>query len=528
MGRGGEHGIPSISGYDHLSEVPSAGFQSDPEVWDLVVVGAGIAGSALTFSQGQAGRKVLLIERDLKQPDRIIGELLQPGGYLMLKRLGLAHCVDGIDAQKVYGYCIFKNGERAELLYPKEGFDADVSGRSFTHGRFVQRLRHAAASAPGVTVRQGTVKRLVNEQGKEWQDGQAVTGVLYKTSDDQEHVATANLTVVCDGMHSTLRKKLGTPDLKTPSHFVGLKLKGCSLPYSNFGHVVLANPSPLLFYPISSTEVRCLVDVPGDKLPSVATGALAAYLRETTAPQVPEQLRAAFLAAIDAGRLRSMLNKQMTLTPLHRPGALLLGDAFNMRHPLTGGGMTVALSDTKLLCDMLQPLPDFTDSIATANQTAEFYTKRKPLSATINTLANALYKVFCYDGVAAHEEMRQACFEYLKLGGIYSSGPISLLSGLAPKPSLLVMHFFMVALYGVGRLLTPRPTFKGVWMGVMLLYVASCIIFPIVFKEGIRAVFMPFLVRKPQVKAALSKLQHSVLPESSQETNDSATNLHSQ
>ncbi len=69
-------------------------------------------------------------------------------------------------------------------------------------------------------------------------------------------------------------------------------------------------------------------------------------------------------------------------------------------------------------------------------------------------------QVFCYDGVAAHEEMRQACFEYLKLGGIYSSGPISLLSGLAPKPSLLVMHFFMVALYGVGRLLTPRPTFK--------------------------------------------------------------------
>ena len=63
---------------------------------------------------------------------------------------------------QVYGYCIFKNGQQAKLLYPKEGFEADVSGRSFTHGRFVQRLRHAAASAPGVTVRQGTVKRLIN------------------------------------------------------------------------------------------------------------------------------------------------------------------------------------------------------------------------------------------------------------------------------------------------------------------------------------------------------------------------------
>jgi len=44
---------------------------------------------------------VLLLERDLAQPDRIVGELLQPGGYLMLMRLGLAGAVLGIDAQKV-------------------------------------------------------------------------------------------------------------------------------------------------------------------------------------------------------------------------------------------------------------------------------------------------------------------------------------------------------------------------------------------------------------------------------------------
>ena len=49
----------------------------------------------------QDGRRVLLLERDLSQPDRIVGELLQPGGYLMLKRLGLEHAVDGIDSQKV-------------------------------------------------------------------------------------------------------------------------------------------------------------------------------------------------------------------------------------------------------------------------------------------------------------------------------------------------------------------------------------------------------------------------------------------
>jgi squalene monooxygenase len=169
-----------------------------------------------------------------------------------------------------------------------------------------------------------------------------------------------------------------------------------------------------------------------------------------------------------------------------------------MRHPLTGGGMTVALSDTRLLCEMLRPLPDYEDAIATAERTAEFYTARKPLSATINTLANALYKVFCSTGDAAQEEMRSACFDYLSLGGIYSSGPISLLSGLNPSPSVLVMHFFMVALYGVGRLLLPRPTLRGLYMALALLVSASRIILPILWSEGVRAVFFPVLAPKPR------------------------------
>lgn len=35
------------------------------------------------------GRRVHVIERDLSEQDRIVGELLQPGGYLKLIELGL-------------------------------------------------------------------------------------------------------------------------------------------------------------------------------------------------------------------------------------------------------------------------------------------------------------------------------------------------------------------------------------------------------------------------------------------------------
>ena len=55
--------------------------------------------------------------------------------------------------------------------------------------------------------------------------------------------------------------------------------------------------------------------------------------------------------------------------------------------------MTVALSDTQLLTDMLRPLHSFQCPVTTATTTSKFYTARKPVSATINTLANALYQV---------------------------------------------------------------------------------------------------------------------------------------
>ena len=72
--------------------------------------------------------------------------------------------------------------------------------------------------------------------------------------------------------------------------------------------------------------------------------------------QVPKQLRESFLEAVKAGRIRSMQNKLMPAAPIHTPGALLLGDAFNMRHPLTGQQVCIAWSPIKVQgAAVLQP-----------------------------------------------------------------------------------------------------------------------------------------------------------------------------
>lgn len=72
--------------------------------------------------------------------------------------------------------------------------------------------------------------------------------------------------------------------------------------------------------------------------------------------------------------------------------------------------------------------------------------------------------------------MRQACFDYLSLGGLFSEGPVSLLSGLNPRLLSLVLHFFAVAIYGVGRLLLPFPSPKRIWTGVRLVTVSRNIL----------------------------------------------------
>ena len=57
-----------------------------------------------------------------------------------------ADSVSDIDAQRVLGYAIFKDGKSTKLSYPLENFPSDVAGRSFHHGRFIQKTREKAAT----------------------------------------------------------------------------------------------------------------------------------------------------------------------------------------------------------------------------------------------------------------------------------------------------------------------------------------------------------------------------------------------
>ncbi|KAL6108770.1 sqle [Pungitius sinensis] len=454
----------------------SAGGPSVAPEPDVVIVGAGVLGSALAAVLARDGRRVTLVERDLKEPDRIVGELLQPGGFRALKELGLEGSVEGLDAHVVSGYVIhdMESSTEVEIPYP-QGEDHTKCGRAFHHGRFIMGLRRTAMAQPNVTVVEGNVTSLQEEDG-------CVTGVQYKDKEtgDVKEIHAA-LTVVADGCFSKFRKSLVSGKARTSSHFVGCLMKDCPQFKANHAELVLANPSPVLIYQISSSDTRVLVDIRGEMPRN-----LSEYMAENIYPQLPEHLKEPFMGALQNDRLRSMPASFLPPSPVNKPGVLLLGDAYNMRHPLTGGGMSVALNDVRIWRSLLENITDLHDDRVMLQAKKKFHWERKSShSFVVNVLAQALYELFAATDNSLHE-LRKACFQYFKLGGECIAGPIGLLSVLTPKPMTLIGHFFAVAMYAIyvnfkaeSWWTKPRALFKS----GAILYRACTVMFPLIYSE---------------------------------------------
>ncbi|XP_063054153.1 squalene monooxygenase [Engraulis encrasicolus] len=443
---------------------------------DVLIVGAGVLGSAMAAVLARDGRRVTVIERDLREPDRIVGELLQPGGYRALKDLGLEKAVEGLDAHVVNGYVIHDMETETEVEIPYPSEDESIQcGRAFHHGRFIMGLRRAAQAEPSVRFIEGTVTSLEEEED-------CVTGVQYRDKETGQITKIhAPLTVVADGCFSKFRKSLGSGKVKISSHFVGCIMKDSPQWKAHHAELVLADPSPVLIYQISSTDTRVLVDIRGD-MPRDLTD----YMAQKIHPQLPEHLREPFMEALQNDRLRSMPASFLPPSPVNKPGVLLLGDAYNMRHPLTGGGMSVVLNDVRIWRSLLQSIPDLYDNAAMLQAKRKFHWERKSShSFVVNVLAQALYELFAATDNSLHE-LRRACFHYFKLGGECISGPVGLLSVLTPKPMTLIGHFVAVALYAIyfsfkseSWLTKPRALLKS----GAILYRACTVMLPLIYSE---------------------------------------------
>ncbi|KAJ2023215.1 Squalene epoxidase [Coemansia sp. S610] len=484
-----------------------------PPSFDYIVIGAGPIGAALAFKLAldHPTQQILIVEQNWDEPDRIVGELMQPAGCQALELLGLGRVFSGIGAVPVHGYYIAYGGKQLYVPYPLKPNGKPFRGVSFHHGRLVMNLRAACKSLSNITCLEASAVELIRDSGE------SVRGVCVAMRDNQkvQKKVTARITFVCDGISSQFRKVLNPEPVDLISHFCGLVLehepvatadyftgpagathlradpltqKENPLPMPHNGHVLLDGVGPVLLYQMSERETRILADIPGPSLPSDGTQ-LRALVRDSLSRAAPKHLypvlHSRLMDAVDgAQRLRCIGSKFIPATANRIPGALWIGDALNVRHPLTGGGMTIGLWDVVHLCQQIAK--EDRSPRALSRATAQWQWDRRSRALVVNTLSVALHALFAAADSPDMCLLREACFNYLSRGSFYTMHPSGFLSGLFPSPLLLLFHFFSVALLAVAmRLGDTNAGFLPMrcFSAARTLWVAACVILPFMWRE---------------------------------------------
>ncbi|KAJ2704990.1 Squalene epoxidase [Coemansia spiralis] len=516
------------SHYSSRKEV--VGFEAfdDRQGFDHVVIGAGPVGAALAYAlaRGQPDGRVLVVEKNWDEPDRIVGELMQPAGCQALERLGLGGVFSGIGAVPVHGYHIAYRGQHLYVPFMADADGTPFHGNSFHHGRLVMNLRAACKAQPNIVCLEAAATELLGDTDPTGRFT-LVRGARIGPPRASELTATQvvdvlprGLTFVCDGISSQFRRQLNPAPVEMLSHFCGLVLdhepvgsaddfdrpaggtadvarpgpgNSNPLPMPHNGNVLLDGIGPVLLYQMSERQTRVLADIPGAQLPSEASGRLREVLRDSLARAAPSSsfpgLHAKLLDSLDsARRIRCIGSKFIPATANTIDGAVWLGDALNVRHPLTGGGMTIGMWDVVLLAEQLsgRGLPDAREM---RRIKARWQWQRRPRALVVNVLSIALYSLFSAE-TKELALLREACFTYLAQGGTYTMHPSGFLSGLMPSPLMLVYHFFSVAFVAVYlRIANRSAAYPGdalpvrIYSAFYTLYVAAAVILPPVWKE---------------------------------------------
>jgi len=431
--------------------------------FDICIIGAGMAGATIAAYLAPKGIKIALIDQCFKEKKRIVGELLQPGAVLSLEQMGLGHLLDGFDAQPVEGYALLKDQEQCTVPYPDH-----YKGMGLHNGRFLQQIRAVALENATVTQIHGKALKLIENDRNE------IIGLSYRDSTtSQIHSVHAPLTITSDGFFSNFRAHLSNNQKTVTSYFIGLILKDCAMPFPKHGHVFLSGPTPFICYPISHYEVRLLIDFPGELLPKRFL--LQEHLATNVTPYIPAAMLASYQQALQEGEFKVMPNHYMPAKPIIRKGAVMLGDALNMRHPLTGGGLTAVFSDIQILSGHLLSMPDFTDTDLIHKKIEAYYRDRQSANANLNILANALYAVM------SNDLLKTAVFKYLQCGGPNAQESIAILAGLNRNHFSLLKQFCFLAMFGAGNLL--RQNVLDLPKAMQLLKDAFAIIKPLTKNE---------------------------------------------
>lgn len=309
---------------------------------DVIVVGAGLAGSMTAALLGRQGVQVLLLEQATFPRSKICGEGLMPAGAEILRRHGLLDDLKLKGARPFSGIGFHLPGDinlQLDFLEVSPGACGWVVPRLSLD----ERIASFAAAQPGVKLYQGFQVRSTQTDKEQaevtgWYEGKTTTH-------------TARLLVGADGIRSRFHRDFGIRRRQQHSPRFGLSAHYTDLQgIRDRVEVHCSKGGEAFVAPLGEGAARITLLLSGGVRRQGQAELSDYYVANLQRfPRLVARLRSPFpqQAVESAGGV------SLDVSRCHARRMLLVGDAAGAVDPITGQGMTVALMDAETASEFL-------------------------------------------------------------------------------------------------------------------------------------------------------------------------------
>ena len=345
------------------------------EAYDVVIVGARVAGASTAYLLARAGLKVLVLERSRLGADTLSTHALMRGGVLQLERWGLLADVIGAGTPPIRHVHFDSDGDKLDLeIKPSYGIESLYAPRR-TH---LDPILARAATAAGAEIRYGTtVTGLVRDRDTR------VTGVESRDRHGHRRTVAAELVIGADGVRSEVARQVGAP-------FEREGVGGLSVVYGHWKGVAsdryewIHRLSGFAGVIPTNGDMACVFAA--GQPSAVGRGGRRVYdgILSESAPDVRRRL-----SGRPADGLRLHRARPGFVRRSWGPGWALVGDAGYWKDPISSHGMTQALRDAELLASAVAPAIHHRELLIDA--VADYQATRdrisRPLFDVVDTIA---------------------------------------------------------------------------------------------------------------------------------------------
>ncbi len=357
---------------------------------DLVIVGAGMVGSALALALADSGLSVVLLDRGPLTPGAVESDLpfeprvsaLSLASQRILQRLG---AWDGILARRVSPYHamhVWDGSGTGAVHFDAASVHAEVLGH-IVENRVVQDALLERLAAANVLLLPEARLELLRRSGDQW---------LVQLAGDRQ--IRAPLVVAADGATSAVRRLAGleTREWDYLHHAIVTSVR-CAESHQRTAWQRFTDDGPLAFLPLDQGGDTHWCSIVWSCTPKQGERLMA--MDDATFCQALGDAFEQRLGPVECSDTRLCIPlRQRHAKRYVEPGLALIGDAAHVIHPLAGQGVNLGFLDAAVLAEELRHAQARGESIAEQRVLERYERRRMPHNLAMMAAMEGFQRLF--------------------------------------------------------------------------------------------------------------------------------------